>query len=53
MVRFDVVIVAKDMASTLGSSCKALKEIGYLENLIIVVGKSSDSTIEIVKNMVI
>ncbi len=47
MVRFDVVIAAKDMASTLGTCCQALKEIGYLENLIIVVGKSKDATAEI------
>ena len=47
MARFDVVIAAKDMASTLGTCCKALKEIGYLENLIIVVGKSKDSTEEL------
>ena len=47
MVRFDVVIAAKDVADTLGVCCEALRKIAYLNNLIIVVGKSKDSTREV------
>jgi len=47
MLQFDVVIAAKDVTDTLGACCKALREIAYLNNLIIVVGKSKDSTIEL------
>jgi hypothetical protein len=51
MIRFDVVIAAKDVANTLGVCCKALRKIAYLNNLIIVVGKSKIQREKWLKNM--
>jgi glycosyltransferase involved in cell wall biosynthesis len=47
--KFDVVVTAKNAAKTLGLCCRALRNRVCLNNLIIVVGKSRDSTMEIAK----